>query len=70
VLGVVGVVIGTAAAFGASRLLTALLHGVEPTDPMTFIAVISLLLAIAALATYLPARRAAALNPNIALRHE
>jgi putative ABC transport system permease protein len=69
-LGIFGVVLGTAAAFGASRLLTSLLHGVEPTDPLTFAAVISLLLGIAAIATYLPARRAAKLNPNIALRHE
>jgi len=69
-LGIVGVALGSAGAFGASRLLRSLLHGVEPTDPMTFLAVISLLLAVAAVATYLPARRAARLNPSIALRHE
>jgi putative ABC transport system permease protein len=54
----------------ASRLLTSLLHGVEPTDPATFVAVATLLCAVAAGATYLPARRAARLNPNVALRHE
>jgi ABC-type antimicrobial peptide transport system permease subunit len=69
-LGAMGVLLGSAGAFGASRLLRSLLHGVEPSDPMTFVAVISLLLAVAALATYLPARRAARLNPSIALRHE
>jgi putative ABC transport system permease protein len=65
-----GVVLGLAAAFGASRVLTALLHGVEPTDPATFVSVILLLGAVALAATYLPARRAARLDPSIALRHE
>ncbi|HSH37643.1 MAG TPA: FtsX-like permease family protein, partial [Chthoniobacterales bacterium] len=69
-LAIAGLALGVCAAFAASRVLLSLLHGVEPTDPPMFIAVTSLLLAVAAAATYLPARRAAALNPNVALRHE
>ena len=69
-LAAAGLVVGVCAAFAALRLLTSLLHGVDPTDPATFIAVTSLLLAVAAAATYLPARRAAGLDPSVALRHE
>ena len=65
-----GIALGIAGAFAASRVLTSLLHGVEPTDPSTFLSVVLLLLAVTAAATYLPARRAAGLNPNAALRHE
>jgi ABC-type lipoprotein release transport system permease subunit len=50
--------------------MTALLYGVDPIDPTTFAAVIVMLLAVAALAAYLPARRAARIDPLEALRHE
>jgi putative ABC transport system permease protein len=66
----VGIALGVGAAFASSRVLTALLHGVEPTDLPTFAGVIVLLFGIALAASYLPARRAANLNPNIALRHD
>jgi putative ABC transport system permease protein len=69
-LSAAGIVLGVGAAFAASRVLTALLHGVEPTDPPTFVGVIVLLFGVALAASYLPARRAANLNPNIALRHD
>ena len=69
-LAAAGLALGICAAFAALRLLTSLLDGVEPTDPATFVAVTSLLLVVAAAATYLPARRAAGLDPSVALRHE
>jgi putative ABC transport system permease protein len=69
-LSAAGIGLGVGAAFAASRVLTALLHGVEPTDPPTFISVIVLLFSVAVAASYLPARRAARLDPNVALRHE
>jgi putative ABC transport system permease protein len=65
-----GLVLGAGAAFALSRLLASQLHGVSPTDPLTFAAVIAVLLAVALLASYLPARRAARLDPMIALRAE
>lgn len=61
---------GIGAALGVTRLLRAFLYGVNPADPATFIAVAALLGAIAALACWLPARRAAHLDPMVALRHE
>ena len=70
VLSAGGIVLGVGAAFSASRVLTALLHGVEPTDPPTFAGVIVVLFSVALAASYLPARRAARLDPNVALRHE
>jgi ABC-type lipoprotein release transport system permease subunit len=51
----------------ATRLLEAQLFGVAPLDPLTFAAVPALLLLVAAVAAYLPARRAAAVNPVVAL---
>jgi putative ABC transport system permease protein len=67
---IIGLALGLCAALAASRVLTSLLHGVEPTDPATFAAVTLTLAAVAVAATYLPARRAARLNPTVALRHE
>jgi putative ABC transport system permease protein len=65
-----GVAIGLAAALGLSGVLTRLLFGVSPTDPTTFIAVPLAMTAAALLASYLPARRAARVDPMIALRVE
>jgi putative ABC transport system permease protein len=67
---VAGVAIGLAVAFVATRALEALLFEIEPGDPLTFAGIAVLLLAVATLACYLPARRAARIDPLTALRSE
>jgi len=67
-IAVIGLAAGMAAALALTRLITGLLYQVEPTDPATFVAVGVLLLVVAVLAGYLPARRAAAVDPVVALR--
>ncbi|MFI5257675.1 MAG: FtsX-like permease family protein, partial [Gemmatimonadales bacterium] len=69
-LSTAGVVIGLVAALAATRVMTSMLVGVRPTDPITFAVMVVLFLIVAALACWLPARRAAALDPNAALREE
>jgi predicted permease len=64
----IGLAIGVASAIAASRLMARLLYSVTPTDPATFFAVATGLLAVAALASYLPARRALRVDPVEALR--
>jgi putative ABC transport system permease protein len=66
----VGVVIGLAVAWGATRALRSLLYGVQPTDPATFAAVPACLTAVALLAVLVPARRAARIDPTVAMRAE
>jgi putative ABC transport system permease protein len=70
VLAAMGIAIGNAGALGLTRFLESLLSRVRATDPATFLLVSALLLAIAALASYLPARRASKVDPLIALRYE
>lgn len=65
-----GVVVGLIAALGLTRLMSALLYGVDPVDPLTYGAVSVALTSIAMLASYLPARRAARVDPVEALRWE
>lgn len=66
----VGIALGLAAAFGLTRLMSSLLFGVAPHDPMIFGAVAGVLAAVALLASYIPARRALKVDPVIALRYE
>jgi ABC-type antimicrobial peptide transport system permease subunit len=65
-----GVLIGLPAAMGLTRLMKSLLFGISATDPLTFAAVPVALVVAAVLASYLPARRAAAVDPVEALRVE
>ncbi len=65
-----GIAIGAAASFALTRLMQSLLFGISATDPLTFIALASLLAAVAALACWMPARRAMKVDPMVALRYE
>jgi putative ABC transport system permease protein len=69
-LALIGVVIGLAGAFGVTRLVSSLLFGVATTDPITFAGVTILLVAVALLACWIPARRVTKVDPLQAIRHE
>ncbi len=66
----IGAIIGLCAAMGATRLIASMLYGLAPNDPLTIALAGLSLLAVAALAAYLPARRAARVDPMVALRHD
>jgi putative ABC transport system permease protein len=66
----IGIAIGGVAAYVVTRFMATLLYGVAPHDPMTFASVATLLACVAAVAGYLPARRASRVDPMVALRHE
>jgi putative ABC transport system permease protein len=66
----IGIAAGILLALGVTRVMTALLYGVQPTDPLTLFLVSLLLGAVAFIASYLPARRAARVDPLVALRYE
>ena len=64
----VGIVLGVLAAAGATQAIASLLFGIEPFDPVTYVGVVALLLAVAFVACYAPAARAARVDPAITLR--
>jgi ABC-type antimicrobial peptide transport system permease subunit len=69
-LAVLGLAIGIGAALLLTRLMTGLLYGVQPTDPLTFVGVSAVLGASSILACYIPARKATKIDPMVALRYE
>jgi len=66
----IGVAVGLVASLSATRLVSSMLFGLKPTDPMTISFAILMLIAVAAFAGYLPARRASRVDPMVALRYE
>ena len=65
----IGIVLGAILSFGVSSLIASLLFRTAPSDPLTFLAIVTLLALVAVLAGYLPARRASGINPMVALRN-
>lgn len=70
ILAFIGVGMGLAGALALTRALSSMLFGVTPTDPLTFASISTLLIAVALLASYIPARRATKISPSLVLRHE
>jgi len=69
-LAFIGIAAGTLLSLAVTRLISGMLFGITATDPLTFSGVATLLAAVAFLANYLPARRAAKVDPMVALRYE
>jgi putative ABC transport system permease protein len=69
-LALIGIGMGTAAALALTRLISSRLYGVSATDPVSFFSAATLVAAVALAAGYIPARRAARIDPMVALRHE
>jgi ABC-type antimicrobial peptide transport system permease subunit len=68
-LAMIGIGVGVVASAVLANLISSMLFGTEPTDPLTFVAMMVLLAAVAVLAGYVPARRASRINPMVALRN-
>ena len=66
----IGMAIGVPAAWGAAHLISSQLFGLKPSDPLTLLTAVILLTLVAALAGYLPARKASRVDPLVALRYE
>jgi predicted permease len=69
-LAIAGIIVGVGAALGLTRLVKSMLYGIQPNDPLTIAAGVLILLAVALAASWIPARRAAGVQPMEALRHE
>jgi ABC-type antimicrobial peptide transport system permease subunit len=69
-LSALGIALGLLAAFAVTRVMSTMLVGVSPTDPLTFASIAAFFLGVTALACWIPARRAARLDPVQALREE
>ena len=69
-MALVGISIGLIASLALTRMMKSLLFGVSVTDPLTLTLIVFLLIAVALLACYLPSRRAARVDPMVALRNE
>jgi putative ABC transport system permease protein len=69
-LSAAGIGLGLIGAFGLTRVMVSMLVGVKPTDPITYAAMVVIFFGIAAVASWIPARRAATLDPTRALREE
>jgi putative ABC transport system permease protein len=69
-LALIGVAIGLAGALGLTRFLSDLLYGVEPGDPLTLVAVSTLLIGVAVIASYIPALQASKVDPMMVLRQD
>ena len=69
-LAVLGVLLGLVGAVGLTRWLASLLYGVSVTDPLTFVVIVLLPMIVAALACWIPARRATKVDPMVALKYE
>jgi len=69
-MALIGIAIGLVSAFWITRLMSSLVYGISTTDPLTFIFITLLLIAITSLACFIPARRATQVDPLVALRHE
>jgi ABC-type antimicrobial peptide transport system permease subunit len=67
---VVGIIIGIGAAISAGTLVSTVLFGLQPTDSITIVAAVATMLVVSSFAAYLPARRAARVDPMIALHYD